>query len=185
MSINRVGGFSLVELLISSVVLSIGALGLIKLQSSLRMEYEQLQLQQEALYLLRQKQQDLMAAAIRLSDEQQLEYLSITDNTGGRQPAGALQEWEQSKHTTEFERYWQVRAKNWLDSDADGVADAWQPGLNPDGYSHIKTTSVTIKWKDAYGQSQSVTQQSTVAPMLVMSLERIVTLGEQAKRTPD
>jgi Tfp pilus assembly protein PilV len=171
--LNCQAGFSLVEVLIASLMIMLGVTGYVTLQSEFVMADSKMNLRNVALQLAQEKLDDLASFSQIESEPNQFSYNDIGANTGGQLPSGnvdiALGNNQINIRT--FKRTWQVVNKYFIDTDDDKQADTWV-GLNhPKLVPPIpivagqKSISIKIDWLDYQGTEQSLVLNGTITPV--------------------
>ncbi|MEP2651358.1 MAG: prepilin-type N-terminal cleavage/methylation domain-containing protein [Paraglaciecola sp.] len=162
-------GFSLVEVLVASLVIVLGVTGYVTLQSQYVVANSNLNLRSIAIRLATDKLSDLQF--FEQLGGSGLSYRSVGDNTGGSIPFGdkdiLLSANLAQAHS--FNISWQVNEYFYVDSDFDGFCDKWvksgeqgYPDPEPQ-YSDLKSVDVIIEWMDLAG-SQKTFLLSGVVP---------------------
>lgn len=140
------GGFTLIESLVAMLVISVGMLGVVKLQSVIsynadvaKQRSEAVRLAQEKLECLRSFSQIVTAAATVANCNGELKVLAWNDLATAADPANPL---TSSYSNSSFTRNWAVA------------------GTSADP---LRALSVTVQWTDRAEQPQSVTFNSVIA----------------------
>lgn len=176
----RTRGFSLIEVLISVVVLSFGILALTALQSNLIKASTDARAQSVALALAKDRLEQMrgfqsMAQYLSLTDSSSAESVS-NSNAGTGRFTGNLGGVTGNLGGTNFTRSWTVKRYaipvnttafvEYTTSDTAAL-----PAPNPvagTGYllnSEYKTVQVTVNWTDAGGQSRSIMLEDAIAAL--------------------
>ena len=122
----QVRGFSLVEVLIASLIIMLGVSGVVSLQSAYMRSDAQTSNRHAALRLAQNKFDDLRQFEAIESAAGIIAYNDIADNAGGTITPGQVDVTlgtDGKFHS--FYRNWQVEDKYFSDSTGDGVADTW------------------------------------------------------------
>ncbi|WP_158967092.1 prepilin-type N-terminal cleavage/methylation domain-containing protein [Paraglaciecola sp. L3A3] len=166
-------GFSLVEVLVASLIIMLGVTGYVTLQTEYVVADRNLNLRNIATQLADDKIQDLVYFQQLLPVAGKRVYNNIKSNLGGNIPAGvtSVQLSLEKADVHSFELYWTVADLYYIDSDFDGVADIWvkvgdslMPSVLP-LYADIKMVSVNILWTDIEGQPQKLALSTNIAPI--------------------
>ncbi|GAA0858023.1 prepilin-type N-terminal cleavage/methylation domain-containing protein [Aliiglaciecola litoralis] len=166
-------GFSLIEVLIAAVIVSVGVTALTVLQSKLAISYQGSELTQVANQLATDKLNDLRQLNSIHGFFAGPSYVQIQPNAGGTIPAGptqiVLNPEQNIDHT--FDLSWTVATQFFVDSDNDEQADVWidENEINtPELNSHLtqrKQVVVNVTWTDPIGRTKQVLQKGTVIPV--------------------
>lgn len=166
-------GFSLIEILLVSVLIMVSVTGVITLQSQYMRADQELAIRHQALLLANQKMEDLQQFASLRSYQELPAYSQIKTNLGGHLAAGeliiAMDQQEQNQLT--FERNWKVTDLYWSQQDnGQQVRDlvtsehANAPNPLPD-IAPQKRVEVVISWQDLAGQTQQIWLTRQLLPL--------------------
>jgi len=179
-------GFSLIEVMLAVLVLSIGILAIAKFQGSLLQSGAGTKARTTALALAEEKIDDLRGfsqlevgsdcgsgsddcdwSAFSTADlsSKQMAYDYITDDEGGRLVAHSS--FDLLFNNENYKREWEVK-----DSSDE-----------PDKLKSIKWVKVTIAWEDQNGEEQTVSLE-TLIPNINPALSDVATVGAGANPTP-
>lgn len=166
-------GFSLVEVLIASVIMMLGVTGYVTLQSEYVIADRNLNLRSLAMHIAQEKIHDLYYFEQLTLATGKRSYSEILNNKGGDTAAGTrlVKVSNNISDEHEFVLNWSVLDKYFVDSNFDGVADTWikqghvlLPKVLPP-FADIKVVSVEVTWVDLTGNVQTVVVASNIAPI--------------------
>jgi hypothetical protein len=194
-----VKGFSLVEVLVASLMMMLGVTGYVTLQSEYVMADSQLSLRNIALHLAQEKLDELT----NVSQLSRIAYDDIGSNIGGRTASGKMDVIldNNQQNQRSFDISWVISSWYFIDTDNNAVADLWVPTghflLTPALSKNValKEVSVTIDWQDFQGNNQSLSINGRLAPVLqsrsaiaqteMVSVNQSPQVGFTANRLPD
>lgn len=159
-------GFTLIEVLVASLLIMLGVTGYVRLQSEYVFADVKLNLRTHALRLAQHKIADLSYFQ-GLAD-----YNNISTNLGGGLAAGEVDVPLSSKlNLHRYTLQWQVEDLYLVDSNFDDIADRWvktgepfYPRVLPQ-YPHLKSIKVSVSWLDDSAESKQVDMYCTLAPL--------------------
>ncbi len=168
----KVTGFTLVEVLVASMLIMLGVTGYVSLQSEYVLADDKLNLRSRAWQLAKQKLADLNAFTQLGESPGVFAYRDIANNTGGVIPAGEnLVQLSSKQHVQAYFLSWEVQDLYYVDSNFDGIADSWSkiadanyPNPKP-RFAHLKSILITVAWLDTQGSTKSITLNNHIAPI--------------------
>ncbi|WP_100643046.1 type IV pilus modification PilV family protein [Alteromonas facilis] len=185
-------GFALIEVIVVALIVMIGVTGYVTLQSELVRSDSTINLRSVATELAQEKLDDL-----RQFDELQttagaVAFNDIVNNQGGTLAAGPVNVAIKSAagQVHQFTRSWQVTDQYFVDTDADGTADAWLnagdpglPGVLPP-YPTQKSITVSVSYVNTDGDAKTVSIDGSVAPIPVGRSFQATNETDNAKNQP-
>lgn len=168
-------GFSLLEVLVGSVIMLLGVTGFVTLHSNYIRLDGSLNMRQQALYLAQEKLQDLQHFAGLQSQPGVPAYNDIVTDGGGSIAPGKVQVALSTdpEHVMQFSRHWQVTNRYFVDSDNDQMADSWlaQGAADlPENLPAIasqKYVVLNVSWQGYAGEQLEVNLGSYLTPISV------------------
>ncbi len=188
---QRVKGFTLVEVLVASLIIMMGVVGYVTLQSTFFSSDQKLALRQQGLKLAREKMDDLRSFTQVDSAAGVFAFADIGNDSGGDLPSGsvAVQVTERDGDLVRFTRSWSVVDEYYVDTDMDGQADSWlaagAPGL-PTTLPAVgqKQVVVTVSWTDPIEGTKSVNLAGKIAPVPQGLSYHALNEADDTKKTP-
>lgn len=168
--VKTIQGFSLIEVLVASLLIMLGVTGYVSLQTEYVVADKNLNLHYGAIQLAQQKVEDLLLYQELYISEGKYAYQDISSNAGGSITAG-IKTVRMSKNASDTHKYmltWQVVDWFYVDSDFDQISDAWVSTghkLFPSKKSNLadaKSVKVQISWDNTEGQAQSISINSYI-----------------------
>jgi hypothetical protein len=165
-------GFSLVEVLVASLLIMLGVTGYVTLQSEYVIASANINLRIVALYLAQQKLIDLAYFQQLSASNENISYQSIETNLGGSIAAGERDVILSSK--LNFQTYniqWQVENAYYVDTNFDAMADSWvkigEPFFPIDlpRYANLKNIRIIISWVNINGSNKQLEMFGSIAPI--------------------
>ncbi|MGJ8681981.1 type IV pilus modification PilV family protein [Paraglaciecola sp.] len=168
-------GFSLVEVLVSSLMIMLGVTGYVTLQSEYVIADRNLNLRYLAMQLAEDKLNDLSYYEQLISQANKRAYKDIESNAGGNIVAGvkSIRLSNNASDVHLFELDWIVSDLFYVDSNFDDIADLWVskgeqffPKVEP-LVSDLKKVNIKVKWLELGGSPQQIILNSYIAPIPV------------------
>ena len=188
----QVRGFSLVEVLIASLIIMLGVSGVVSLQSAYMRSDAQVSNRHAALRLAQNKFDDLRQFEAIESASGIIAYNDIADNAGGTITPGQVDVTlgtDGEFHS--FYRNWKVENKYFSDSNGDGVADTWMDrstllgrGLPLPPFPAQKQVTVTVEWVDSKGNTMAIAVDGNIAPVSLAHSFHAVNESNNVKAQP-
>ena len=167
-------GFTLVEVLIATLIIMLGVSAFATLQSRYIRSDNDINRRQLALQLAQEKLDDLRQFDAIAAMDGFHSFDDIKNNQGGLLKAGEVE-----VHTGfdnkpyVFNRQWTVDERYFVDSDGDGTEDSWaeaaelvELGQTLPAVAGYKRVTVTVDWIGFDGQNAKVDLSSIIAPVL-------------------
>ena len=166
-------GFSLVEVLVASLVIMLGVTGYVTLQSEYVVANSNLNLRSIAIQLAKDKLSDLGYFQQLRHSGAVANYTKVNTNQGGSIPAGdrLVLLSSNAANTHVFNTSWQVNEFFYVDKNSDGHADSWvQTGdlhifYSPPQFSHMKSVAITLSWKNLEGEQKTFGLSVVIIPL--------------------
>jgi prepilin-type N-terminal cleavage/methylation domain-containing protein len=174
MSMQTKHGFTLIEVLVASLVIMLGVTGYTTLQSQYVLADNELNLRYLAMQLAQQKVDDLAYFEHLDPQPSKFAYADIQSNQGGTIVAGPvnIQLSINITNTHLFHINWQVVDLFYVDTDADMQADRWvkfgepfYPKLIP-RVADLKTANIEVSWLNNKGETKNIGLLTHIAPIL-------------------
>ena len=169
---NKINGFTLIEVSVASLIIMLGVTGYVTLQSEYVVADAKINLRGLALQLAQEKLTDL-AFFQQLNHESGVQsYENIATNLGGSIPAGERDIILSSESNLQtYDTQWQVEDMYYVDTGFDGVADSWvkagEPFFPADLPRNVdlKNVSIVVTWVDVNGESKQLKMFGSIAPI--------------------
>lgn len=174
MTMQSKKGFTLIEVLVASLIIMLGVTGYVTLQSQYVLADNELNLRYLAMQIAQQKVDDLAYFEHLDPEPGKFAYADIQSNQGGQISAGPvyIQLSINITNTHLFYINWQVVDLFYVDTDGDTQADSWvkfgdpfYPKLIP-RVSDLKTASIEVSWLNNKGVAKKIGVLSHIAPIL-------------------
>ncbi|AWL12665.1 hypothetical protein HMF8227_02212 [Saliniradius amylolyticus] len=186
-------GFTLIEMLVASLIIMLGVTGYVSLQNLYIKKDSQTNLRAIAVKAAQEKLEDLRSFTSLNDDPNAFDYGDIGDNSGGDLAAGdiAIELTDEQGNSYTFNRTWTVTDQYFVDTDGDDQDDTWLDAGDPDLPQNLpswptqKMVTVTIGWKDNQGESHSLSLEGTVAPVLQSDSRQAMNESANAKKSPE
>lgn len=165
-------GFTLIEVLVASLLIMLGVTGYVSLQSEYVLADAKLNLRSRAVNLAEQKLADLsFFQQLALSDGK-ASYQAIANNSGGTISSGEkIIQLSSEQNLHSYYLTWQVDDLYFVDTNFDGIPDKWVK-LNQPFYPKIlpsmpdlKSIKVSVSWLNTSGQSKQIIMYGSLAPV--------------------
>lgn len=169
---NKVNGFTLVEVSVASLIIMLGVTGYVTLQSEYVVADAKLNLRGVALQLAQEKLTDLAYFQQLRHTFGAQSYQNIATNLGGSIPSGERDIVLSSESNLQtFDTQWQVENLYYVDTNYDGIADSWakfgEP-FYPDDLprnTDLKNVNIVVTWFDVNGKSKQLEIFGSIAPV--------------------
>ncbi|MFC3203834.1 prepilin-type N-terminal cleavage/methylation domain-containing protein [Alteromonas oceani] len=166
-------GFSLIEVMIASLIIMLGVTGFVTLQSAYMRSDADTNLRQVALQLAQEKFDDLRQFEVVETTAGVSAYNDIANNAGGAIASGPVDVTIGSDGKSyQFVRSWTVADQYFVDTSGDGVEDTWMDaatlgalGLGVPVTPAQKQVTVTVGWADIDGNNLTVAMDGNFAPV--------------------
>lgn len=185
-------GFTLIEVLVASLIIMVGVTGYVTLQSEYVRSDAKLNLRNVALQLGQEKLDDLRQFTQVQTTVAEIAFNDIANDAGGTIGSGdvdiALT--ADATNTYTFSRHWTVTDQYYVDTDADGVEDTWVQVGDADypvpvpANAAQKVVSVAVSWTDNEGQSNSISLDGNIAPIALGNSYQAKNESDNAKSSP-
>ena len=185
-------GFTLIEVLVASVIIMVGVTGYVTLQSEYMRSDAKLNLRNAALQLGQEKLDDLRQFTHVQTTTGQIAFNDIATDTGGTIDAGdvdiALT--ADASNTYTFSRHWTVTEQYYVDTNADSVKDTWVQVGDADYPDPVpvnaaqKIVSVVVNWTDNEGQSRAISLDGNIAPITLGNSYQAKNESDNVKTSP-
>lgn len=166
-------GFSLIEVMIASLIIMLGVTGFVTLQSAYMRSDADINLRQVALQLAQEKFDDLRQFDTVETTAGAVAFNDIATNAGGTIASGQVNVVIGSAGKSyAFNRNWTVEDQYFVDTDGDGTEETWMNaatlgalGLALPVTPAQKQVTVTVGWADVDGNNLSVAMDGNFAPV--------------------
>ena len=185
-------GFTLIEVLVASLIIMIGVTGFVTLQSEYVRTDTKLNLRNVALQLGQEKLDDLRQFTLIRTTVGEIAFNDIVNDAGGSIVSGdvdiALTADPTNTHT--FSRHWVVTDQYYVDTDADGVEESWVQAGDADfpvpvpANAAQKVVNVAVSWADNEGHSRAISLDGNIAPIALGNSYQAKNESDNAKNFP-
>lgn len=185
-------GFTLIEVLVASLIIMLGVTGYVTLQSQYIRSDAKLNLRNVALQIGQEKLDDLRQFTQINTTPGEIAFNDIAEDAGGTIAAGnvAISLNGDPDNFYTFDRHWTVADQYFVDTNADGVEDTWVtfgdanfPVVLPANAAQ-KVVVVSVSWTDNEGNSQSITLDGNIAPIAQGTSYQAKNESDNAKSSP-
>jgi prepilin-type N-terminal cleavage/methylation domain-containing protein len=184
-------GFTLIEVLVASLLIMLGVTGYVSLQSEYVLTDAKLNLRSRAIQLAEQKLADLGYFQQLTASPNHISYQAITNNLGGSIASGEkLIQLSTEQNLHSYHLTWQVDDFYFVDSNFDGQPDKWvkhnqplYPQILPP-LPHLKSINVSVSWINIQGQSKQISMLGSIAPIAISQSFQTKYLTVSAQATP-
>ena len=169
---HKKNGFSLIEVLIASLLLLMGVTGYVTLQSEYVVADRNINLRFLALNLAQEKLTDLAYFQQLSHSSGNTSYQNVNTSLGGSIAAGERDIILSAK--MDFQTYdtqWQVENLYYVDTNFNGMADSWvkvgEPFFPVDipRNANLKNIHITVTWLDINGDSKQIEMFGSIVPI--------------------
>jgi prepilin-type N-terminal cleavage/methylation domain-containing protein len=185
-------GFTLIEVLVASLIIMLGVTGYVTLQSQYVRSDAKLNLRNVALKIGQEKLDDLRQFTQLRTTAGEIAFNDIADDAGGTIVSGdvdiILSGDPDNIYT--FGRHWTVRDQYYVDTNVDGVEDTWVqlgdadfPVVLPTNAAQ-KVVEVSVSWTDNEGNINSITLDGNIAPISLGNSYQAKNESDNAKNSP-
>ncbi|MEP4891440.1 MAG: prepilin-type N-terminal cleavage/methylation domain-containing protein [Aliiglaciecola sp.] len=186
-------GFSLIEVMIASLLLLVGVTGFATMQTHIMTSKQSLDMHATAVQIAKQKMIELRYFEQNRKSEVIQNFQSIADDQGGISHSGEMEivENTHTENTLKFKQHWQVREQYFVDSDEDGKADKWvtsESEIVPSPLPPLparKEVKVQVSWIDEKGDSKKYELTSFIAPIPTHRSYHAFNKTEDSEVTPE
>ncbi len=165
-------GFSLIEVLVASLLIMLGVTGYVTLQSEYVVKAANLNLRRLAMDLAQEKLTDLAYFQQLNLLNTAGSYQNIATNLGGSIPAGERDVTLSSQlNLKTYDTQWQVENMYFVDTSFDGVADSWVKAGEPffpivlPRNANLKNIHIIVTWLDINGANKTLEMFGSIAPI--------------------
>lgn len=186
-------GFSLIEVMVASLIIMLGVTGFVTLQSAYMRNDADTNLRQVALQLAQEKLDDLRQFELLETTAGANAYNDIITNDGGDIVSGAVQiDIGDDGKSYVFDRSWTVADLYFVDTDADGDEDTWldaaalaATGAAVPTTSAQKAVTISVSWTDVEGSTVTVAIDGNIAPVAAANSFQATNETDNAKAQPE
>lgn len=170
---NRQHGFSLIEVMIASLILIIGITGFATMQSRIVENDQALKLREMAMQIAKQKIEEFRYFEHNQISDNGPSFKEIANDQGGKSQAGEIEVIDNLQHEIKFkfEQHWQVVDQYFVDTDDDGVADKWVTKDDPNAPTPLsllpdrKEVNISVEWIADNGNTERYELHTVIAPI--------------------
>ncbi len=178
---NKVTGFSLVEVLVSTLIIVLGMTGFVSMQTEYVVASKNLSLRYQGAVLLEEKLNELRFFIKKEGDGSEHTYQDIKTNLGGLLVSGEHAR-RLSAVVTDMHTYtlsWVVNNLYAVDDDFDGIPNLWVTSSHPlfvsEPLAHLKRIRLKVEWADTRGEPQQLVVTTYLAPTSLQDSHRVIT----------